>query len=288
VVVVIFAAILLIIRSQVPKEGDTRADQAANQMTLEMRKEINRGRVLYNEGKYEESLEVFRAILQKDPSVKAARIYSQMADEKHRVALARKAEEEKAAQIAARLDGARQAFGKQNFEAAISDADSALDLDPGNAEAKKISSEARRRLALEKRAELKKARQKPGSAGLPVPPPAAADTAPAVAAPRPAVAPNTPATIHLVFSSPIPKGFLMVAINDQIIYRKNFDFGKEKSGTITDTLHAAPGSSTVKVWLTTPDASVKGYQPLPVTFAPGDNRTLTLTLQGSKFGAGLP
>jgi len=80
----------------------------------------------------------------------------------------------------------------------------------------------------------------------------------------------------------------MVAVNDSIIYRKNFDFGKKsEGGVVSDTIHVAPGAVTVKVWLTSPDPTVRGYQPLNATLAGGDTRTLTLTLQGKKFSAKL-
>ncbi|MGH9443159.1 MAG: hypothetical protein ACRD16_12895, partial [Thermoanaerobaculia bacterium] len=82
-------------------------------------------------------------------------------------------------------------------------------------------------------------------------------------------------------------GYVMIAINDSIIYRKNFDFGKSPGGLVADTLKVAPGSATVKVWLTTPDSSVKGYQPINATLAGGDSRVLTITLQGKKFSAHL-
>ena len=91
--------------------------------------------------------------------------------------------------------------------------------------------------------------------------------------------------LRLSFASPIPKGYVMVAVNDSIIYRKNFDFGKKDGGMLSDTIHVTPGAVTVKVWLTTPDPTIKGYQPLNATFAGGDSRTLTLTLQGKKFSA---
>lgn len=291
-VLLVVLAVFFAVRARIPKVEERKSQDAANRVAVELRREIDRGKMLYNSGKYQESLGVFRAILQRDPSVAIARQYSQMSEEAFAAEQARKAEEDKAAQIASRLQNAKEAYDRGNFEAAISEADSVLDLDSANAEAKKMSAEARRRLALEKKAELRKTKDKRGKeqslagAGQPRPN-AATTTGAAVAAARPAVSPDTPATIRLVFSSPIQKGYVMVAINDSIIYRKNFDFGREKSGTISDTLHAAPGATTVKVWLTTPDSSVKGYQPIPVTLSPGESRTLTLTLQGGRFSAAI-
>jgi hypothetical protein len=108
------------------------------------------------------------------------------------------------------------------------------------------------------------------------------------AAPHTTSAVPSGATLRLSFASPISKGYLMVAVNDSIIYRKNFDFGKKsEGGMISDTLHVATGAVVVKVWLTSPDASIRGYQPINATLAGGDSRLLTLTLQGKKFSAKL-
>jgi serine/threonine protein kinase len=285
------AAVYFVLRSRIPKVEERKAQVEANQAAVRLRQDLERGKALYNAGKYPESLDLFRAILQKDPSVQVARQYSQMSEEALAAQQAKKAEEEKTAQIVSRLQNARQALDEKNFESAISEADAVLDLDPANADAKNISEEGRRRLTAEKKAELKKSRDRKGKdqslAGAGQPRANASSSPPSSATARPAVAANTPATIRLVFASPIAKGYLMVAINDTIIYRKNFDFGREKSGTISDVLHTAPGSTTVKVWLTTPDSSVKGYQPIPATLSPGDSRTLTLTLQGNRFSAAL-
>ena len=292
VVAVAAAVTFLVLRSRIPRVEVRPPQEAANRVTVQLRQEIDRGKSLYNAGKYQESLDVFRAILQRDPSVQIARQYSQMAEEAISGQQVKKAQEEKAAQIASRLQNARQALQDKNFEAAISETDAALDLDPNNDDAKTISDEARRGLAAEKSAELKKSRGKKAKeetlagAGQPRAN-AGAQPETGSTAPRPAVAPDTPATLHLSFASPISRGYLMVAINDSIIYRKNFDFGKAKGGNISDTLHAAPGSMTVKVWLTTPDSSVKGYQPIPATLAPGESRNLILNLQGTRFTAGL-
>jgi len=76
-------------------------------------------------------------------------------------------------------------------------------------------------------------------------------------------------------------------VNDSIIYRKNFDFGRKDGGTVSDTIMVKPGAVTVKVWLTTPDPTIRGYLPLNANFAGGDSHDLTLTLQGKKFSAKL-
>ncbi len=262
---------------------------ASDHAQLELEQQFANGRALYQKGQYAESLAVFRGILQKDPSMTSARQYSQMAEEGLRNEASKKAEQEKSALVATHLQNARDALGQRKWEDAISEAEAALNIDAQNADARKVSEDARRGLAEAKRAELREAEKKRkktetlARAGQPQPKTGAGNGS-ASASPKSA-APAGPAMLRLTFSSPIPKGYLMVAVNDSIIYRKNFDFGKKDGGTVSDTIHVTPGAVTVKVWLTTPDPTVKGYTPLNATFAAGENRNLTLTLQGKKFSA---
>jgi hypothetical protein len=216
--------------------------------------------------------------------MKAARQYSQMAEEGLRNEASRKAEQEKAALVATHLQNGRSALGEKKWDSAMSEAEAALNIDAQNADAQKLSEDARRGLADTQRAEMKKAEQKKKSetlakAGQPQKP------APSTASASPKPVAAGPAMLRLTFSSPIPKGYLMVAVNDSIIYRKTFDFGKKDGGTVSDSIHVSPGAVSVKVWLTTPDPTIKGYLPMNATFAAGENRTLTLVLQGKKFSA---
>ncbi|HWC65859.1 MAG TPA: hypothetical protein VG777_07235, partial [Thermoanaerobaculia bacterium] len=247
------------------------------------------GRDLYQKGRYAESLAVFRSILQKDPSMAGARKYSQMAEEALRGEESKKAEQEKSALVATHLQNGRAALEKKEYETALSESEAALNVDPQNPDAAKLSEEARRRISETKRAELRKAEKKKkeqtiARAGQPQARNGGAPGASAGGAAKPASVAG-PAMLRLTFPSPIPKGYLMVAVNDTIVYRKNFEFGKKDGGTVSDTIHVAPGAVSVKVWLTTPDPTIKGYQPLTATFTGGETRTLSLTLQGKKFSA---
>ena len=297
------AAVLVILKMRIPKVQEQQLAEAANRAQVELQKEVQHGKDLYQKGQYNESLAVFRGILQRDPSVKAAREYSQMAEEALRNEQAKKADDEKAVaranEIADHLQKGRAALGDKNFEAALSESEAVLNLDAKNEEATKLSEDTRKALAEEKKAGLKKADKKPerdkkkkaetlAKAGQPQPAkPAASAASSATSSSKVAVTANTPATVHVSFNSPISKGYLMIAVNDSIIYRKNFDFGKANGGVVSDSLHAAPGNSTIKVWLTTPDSSIKGYQALSATLSGGDSKTLTLTLQGTKFSVRL-
>jgi serine/threonine protein kinase len=279
-------AVIVVLRMRIPKVASARTSEAAEKTQFDLERQFADGRALYQKGRYAESLAVFRSILQKDPSMKAARQYSQMAEEGLRNEASKKADQEKSALVATHLQNGRSALDEKKWDAAISEAEAALNIDAQNADAQKLSEDARRGLADTKRAELKKAEQKKKSealakAGQPQKP--APTSASASAAAKPVAA--GPATLRLTFSSPISKGYLMVAVNDSIIYRKTFDFGKKDGGTVSDSIHINPGAVTVKVWLTTPDPTIKGYLPMNATFAAGENRTLTLLLQGKKFSA---
>ncbi|HET9794513.1 MAG TPA: serine/threonine-protein kinase [Thermoanaerobaculia bacterium] len=282
------AAVVIGLRLRISKTEPAASTTTSDSARLELERQFASGRELYQKGRYADSLAVFRGILQKDPTMAGARQYSQMAEEGLRNEASKKAEQEKTALVATHLQNGRNALGEKNWDGAITEAEAALNIDPQNADAQKLSEEARRGLAETKRAELKKAEKKKKSealakAGQPQPKTGTA-TGSASAAAKPA-APAGPAMLRLTFSSPIPKGYLMVAVNDSIIYRKNFDFGKKDGGTVSDTIHVVPGAVTVKVWLTTPDPTIKGYLPMNATFAAGENRNLTLTLQGKKFSA---
>ena len=292
-VAVIVGIGLLVLKSRIPGGEPQKAVEDASRAQVDLQKEISNGKDLYGKGRYAESLALFRSVLQRDPSQKVAREYSQMAEEAIRNEQQKKADEEKTAQIASHLQAGRSALDAKDFDSALKESEAVLNLDPKNEDAAKLSEDTRKRLTEEKKAELRKGERKKKGEALARAGEAQSKTPAATSGSAPAAgraaAPSatTPATIRLTFSSPIPKGYLMIAVNDAIIYRKNFDFGKENGGVVSDTLKVAPGSSTVKVWLTTPDSSVKGYQPINANLAGGDSRVLTVTLQGKKFSAHL-
>ena len=287
--IVIVGAILLVLKLRIPKVEESKGAEAANRAQIELQHQVAAAKSLYEKGRYAESLAAFRAILQRDPSLKVARDYSQMSEEGLKNEESRKAQEEKASVAAGHVQTGRGALGQKKWDTALSEAEAALNVDPGNADAQKLSEDARQGLSSQKRAELKADKKKrTETASRAGQPQATTSSAAPSASTASRAAAGGPATLRLTFASPIPKGYLMVAVNDSIIYRKNFDFGKKSAGgVVSDTIKVASGSVTVKVWLTTPDSTVSGYQPLNATLAGGDSRTLTLTLQGKKFSAKL-
>jgi hypothetical protein len=224
--------------------------------------------------------------------MKVARNYAQMSEEGLRNEVSKKAQQDKAAAAATHVQTGREALDARKYDLALSESEAALDVDPGNADATKLSADAREGIANQKRADLKaekkkkadtlaRAGQASAKAASPVPG-GTASAAPHTSSGAPVAA----ASLRLAFASPIAKGYLMLAVDDSIIYRKNFDFGKKsEGGMISDTIRVTPGAVVIKVWLTSPDASVRGYQPMNVTLGAGETRTLTLTLQGKKFSA---
>jgi len=290
--VVIVAAVLLVLRLRIPKVDEQKAAEAANRAQLELQHEVVSAKALYEKGRYAESLAAFRAILRRDPSLKVARDYTQMAEEGLRNEKSKQAQQEKATVAAGHVQTGRAALEEKKFDVALTEAEAALNVDPGNADAGKLSEDARGAIAAQKRADLKAEKKKKAEtlarAGQAQSKPSASVPGAASTSARTPSPAAGPATLRLTFASPIPKGYLMVAVNDSIIYRKNFDFGKKsEGGVVSDTIHVAPGAVTVKVWLTSPDPTIRGYQPLNATLAGGDTRTLTLTLQGKKFSAKL-
>ena len=281
------------LKSRIPRGEAPKAVEEANRAQLDLQKEVAHGKDLYAKGRYAESLALFRSVLQRDPSLKVAREYSQMSEEAIRNEQQKKSDEEKTSQIAEHLQAGRTALDGKDFDTALKESEAVLNLDPKNEAATKLSEDTRKRLTEEKRAELRKGEKKKKAESLAKVGEAKTKSATTRGRGRPGGEPfrgssaTTPATIRVTFSSPIPRGYLMIAVNDAIIFRKNFDFGKQEGGVVSDILKVAPGSATVKVWLTTPDSSVKGYQPINATLAGGDSRVLTITLQGKKFSAHL-
>jgi tetratricopeptide (TPR) repeat protein len=268
---------------------EQKAAEAANRAQAELQHEVVAGKALYEKGQYAESLAAFRAILRRDPSLKVARSYAQMSEEGLRNEVSKKAQQEKAAVAATHVQTGRAALDAKKFDVALSESEAALDVDPGNADATKLSTDAREGIASQKRADLKAEKKKKAEtlarAGQ-----AQTKTAPSATAGSASAAPHTSSTapagttLRLTFASPIPKGYLMLAVNDTIIYRKTFDFGKKsEGGMISDTIRVTPGAVVIKVWLTSPDASVRGYQPMNVTLAAGETRTLDAHTAGEEI-----
>src|SRR5262249_48223553 len=128
------------------------------------------------------------------------------------------------------------------------------------------------------------------------PPPQRAETSPTakVAKSKPKSLQKA-AMIRVVLDSTLPRGYLMVAVNDEIRVRRPFSFTKRvglfksarTEGTVQEELKVPPGSISLKAWLTTPDGSFSGYRILAANLQAGDNRTLLLSVSNDQLQARL-
>src|SRR5262249_2531439 len=132
---------------------------------------------------------------------------------------------------------AQTAFGQGNYEEALRQADQVLALDAGRAEAQKLRDDSDAKIQAEKAAAA--ARRKPTAkpavqTARRAPAPGSEARAERGTAARPATAPaSAPAsgngTLRLLFNSPMSEGNVMVAVNDQILLRRQFNFKRRES-----------------------------------------------------------
>jgi len=262
------------------------------QEVRERKQALDEGKKLFADGKYEESLAKFRQVLSRSPNNQEARQYAQMAENAVKT---KQDEEQKKAQTAQMVEAARTALNEGRDEEALAKAGEILTVDGANADAIAIRDEADKKITEAKvaaeAAKRKAARTKESQAAKAKPtavpaPSTAQHTAPA---PAPAAGTSTSAnastaTIRLVFDSPFPEGHVMVAVNDQILLRKPFKFGKNESRSVTASLTVSPGQATIKAWLSGPDMP-SAFAMTDTRLAGGDSKTLRLEFGGGKLSA---
>jgi serine/threonine protein kinase len=284
---VIFVQGRLAARPTVPE------DTALAQEIEERKQNLEEGKKLFNSGRYEESLALFRKVLARSPNNQRARQYAQMSE----AALQGRMEEaRKGAEADKLLDAGRTAYAEGKFSEAKKRAEEALALDGGRVEAQRLRDDAAakvtelesaaaadRKKKAEKAAAAKKPTAVPEAVTVqrPAPPPPSAPLRPA----------TTTATVNLVFESPISEGTVMVAINDQIRLKLPFSFKKKVSifktvketGTVTGSMTIDPGTVGIKVWLSGPDIPSTAYKNLTAQIAAGETRTLRLDYAGDQL-----
>ena len=267
----------------------------------ERRKALVEGKKLFAEGKYDRSLALFRQVLARSPGNQEARRFVQMAETQ----LAGRAEEaRKSAEADKSLDAARTALAEGRYADAVQRADETLALDGGKVEAQKIKEEAQTRLAEAKAAETKQAealarkkkedeKKAKSTRRVPTPLPqkvAEGPPAPPTAAPAAAAG---PATLRLLFQSPISEGSVMVYVNDQKALQKPFDFSKksglfkrvEGTGTLDEAISVKPGPVNVKVWLSGKGLNAAAYTTAAGQLAGGETRVLKVEYTGGQLSA---
>ncbi|MDQ5859149.1 MAG: protein kinase [Acidobacteriota bacterium] len=261
-----------------------QAEAVAQAKTLE---EANR---LYEGARYEESLVIARTLLDQDPN------NAEVKDLAARAESAIKARTDQAgqsAQVAGALELARQAFAAKKWEEARVRAGEVLLLDSQNAEAIKLRDDATaqvdKALADKKRvdAQLAKIRAMPKT---PVPQ-TAQKREPQGPIPPPASAGVTTAMLRLLFDSPISEGHVMVAVNDQILLRRPYNFKKKSglftssagTGTVSANIAVPTGPVTVKVWLSGPGVS-PAFATATASMLPAETRVLKVDYAGGHLG----
>ena len=284
----------LVVRRAMVSRPTAPIDPALEQETKERRQSIEEGKKLFADGKYEESLALFRRLLARSPNNEQARQYAQMAES----ALAGKQEQQrKSADADKALQEAQAALAAGNFEEAKKRADDALALDGGRVEAQQLREQASAKIAEAEVAARKKLK--------PTAPPvrrAAAAVVPEVNAPAasaaqptlgPAPAVSGSGMLRLLFDSPVSEGHVMVAVNDQILLRKQFSFKHKEGlfktvkerGTVDESIPVKAGPVTVKVWLSGPDIPSSLLASTNAQVGGGETRTLRLDYVNGRLSA---
>ncbi len=284
VLIPIFVHSFLVARPSVP------FDSALKKETDDRRASLEQAKKLFTAGQYEQTLSLCRSVLSRSPNNEIARRYAQMAE----AALAGRAQEaQKSARSEEALEAGKAAFGQGNYEEAQRRADEALTLDGGRVEAQKLRDDAAAKIA-EARTAVRKKPVKPTTA--PVRRASAPTAAPVVARamPSPTSVPvaSGPTTLRLLFDSPIAEGNVMVAVNDQILLRKQFDFRKggifkrvSATGTVDVALPVKAGTIAVKAWLSGPDIPASVLAQANGQIGAGETRILRLEFASGHLSA---
>ncbi|MGH9365139.1 MAG: hypothetical protein ACRD1B_07740, partial [Thermoanaerobaculia bacterium] len=282
----------IFVRSLVAARPTVVENAALARETQERKQALDEGRKLFNAGRYEESLVLFRRVLARSPNNQRARQYAQMSEN----ALQGRLEEaRKSSEVDRLLEAGWAAFGEGKFAEARQRADEALALDAGKIEAQGLKDDASTKIAeleaaaaAERKKKAKEVAAKRST--LPQPGPIRRPASAQAPGQAPVQSGATTVTLNLVFDSPISEGTVMVAVNDQIRLKVPFAFKRKVSifktvketGTVRGTMTIEPGSVGIKVWLSGPDITT-AYKNLTGTFSAGDTRTLRLEYAGEQL-----
>jgi tetratricopeptide (TPR) repeat protein len=290
---VLVVCLAIFVRSIYAARPTVAEDATLARETEERKQALEEGKKLFNAGRYEESLALFRRVLARSPNNQRARQYAQMSENAQQ---GRVEEARRSAEADSLLETGRTAFAEGKFADARQRAEEALALDGGKIEAQRLKEDASARLAqLEAAAAERRKRAEKAVAKKAAPAPEVVTNvrrpAPAPALAQPAV---TTATLNLVFESPISEGTVMVAVNDQIRLKLPFSFKRKvnifktvkETGTVAGTMTVDPGSVGIKVWLSGPDI-MTAYKNLPAQLSAGDTRTLRLEYAGGQLNVRL-
>ncbi len=270
-------------------------DRALQAQTRDRKEALDQGKKLLAVGRYEESLALFRKVLARSPNNGEARLYAQMAEN----AVASRAEEAlRHAQAENTMRLAQESFEAGDFAEARRLADEVLELDGGKIEAQQLRENASTELARRESeaaalAGKKKTARPRGEIARKDSSAPASRVSPLPAGPSESAAPAAagPATLRLLFDSPLSEGHLMIAVNNVILLRKPFSFKKksglfktiEETGTVSATIPVTPGAAFVKAWLSGPEISGGVMAEGRAQLLPDETRTLRLQYSGGNL-----
>ncbi|MEO8192054.1 MAG: protein kinase [Acidobacteriota bacterium] len=294
IAVLVLAAIVggLFWRRSVVSKPSAPIDARLEKETKDRRESLEEGKKLFADGKYEESLALFRRLLARSPNNTQARQYSQMAEN----ALQGKQEQSRKTEQADKaMQDAVTAFAAGDFEQAKKHADETLAMDGGRVEAQQLREQASAKIGEAELAAKKKLKPTavPVRRAAVVPAKEARSDAPSPpAAPPPAVV-STTGMLRLLFDSPLSEGHVMVAVNDQILLRKQFSFKRKdglfktvkERGTVDESIPVKAGAASVKVWLSGPDIPASLLATTTAQVGGGETRTLRLDYANGRLSA---
>ena len=160
VLVLLIVGALLVRRASASRPS-LEVNDARTKEVSETRTAQEEGRRLYDAGRYQESLALFRQVLEKDPNSRPAREGVQKAE----AALQGKQDEaKKTEEVDRTLQAAKEAYDQGNYEEARKQAEAVLALDANRAEAQKVRDDSAAKIA-EAEAAKKKA-SKPAVAAV--------------------------------------------------------------------------------------------------------------------------
>jgi tetratricopeptide (TPR) repeat protein len=283
---------VLVVRRVSAARPTVAFDSTLAKEVADRRHDLDEGKKLFDAGRYQESLALFRKVLAKDANSRAAREYAQKAE----TALqGREQEARKSADVEQLMQLAQAAFNEGNFEEARKRADEALTLDSGRADAKKLNEDASAKMAEAADAAKKKsARSAAASARRPtVVARGRGNEAAPTAVPTPASAASSVPILRLLFDSPISEGHVMVAVNDQILLRRPFNFSRKQglfktvkeTGTVDVSIPVQTGALNVKVWLSGPDIPASTFATASTQMPDGGSRVLRLEYASGHLAA---
>jgi serine/threonine-protein kinase len=287
----------LLFRASMVARPTAPMDAAVEKEAQDRRKALEDAKKLFSAGQYAQSLTLLRQVLARNPGNRVAREYAQMAEN----ALAGREEEaRRSAEADKRLEAARAALAEGKTDEAVRLADEALALDGGKVEAQHLKDEAAvkiadARAAAEAEAKKKRDERKPAPGRRqPSPVQQARQEQHTVPTPPPTVVAATgPATVKLLFDSPISEGNVIVYVNGERAIQKSFDFSRKAglfkrvdgTGTVEASFTANPGPAEVKVWLSGKGLSAAVFTSTSAQLGAGETRQLRLDYAGGQLTA---